>query len=735
MPGWRSQPLPPSSGPLRPSGRPAFAFALAFALVALAALAPAGHAAIRLDEVNLGCSSSRAVSWIDLSGADGDVMDRNAGLSALDHNGQPLWDIPGVFGSLAGVAWISGRRFLVGTGNLVTYIPELPGINAGMPAPLDSLGGTLTYYRRNANGTLTVLDQLRYGGPGQPAAPPAGTSLKRAGGWVWNLDPQAQNFFNDWTATDPACFAYPRFFVSQLLVTCSGGGTSDQYVQLGSNSAAPFLDPLLHLRLYGAGGALLADVAQPFGAAAGGSLGTWLLGGPAFAPAPGAGADGAFPVALDPAGGRIELVAELAGVPPVFEDSLAYGPSRPPPTDGLAFQRLAAFGAPTTIEPQPRNSAGQAVQIPGCAYVPPPPRYYLREVALQCEDGGTLGQFVEIAWDHLADPLDARYHLRAFDRVGTQQFDIQRVLGWRTAGYMSVAGQFLVQSADYPLPPHLSPDGLLPAPLDTLAGRLELVFAGPIGDSVVSTLAWGAAPLARPIPGTSLASDGVHVAPAAEPNPVNYDGRSLRLVGCHFGGPPHGFVVGELVADCADGSPDGLFVELQSTAANEYRDPTLGLRVVPAAGAAVTAFPLFPVGQPSWPAGSRWLVGGSGFAARSGLAPDAALSAAVEAADGRVEIFHRNPVTLADSVLATLPLAGVPLRAGHAYVRGPGGQYAITLPAMPQRFDGTQVAPPGCYAVPRGDAVAMAELMLRCRDGDAGGQFVRLVATDPDAVY
>ncbi|HEV2104433.1 MAG TPA: hypothetical protein VGU27_01800, partial [Candidatus Eisenbacteria bacterium] len=501
------------------------------------------------------------------------------------------------------------------------------------------------------------------------------------------------------------------------------------------NSAAPLLDPLLHLRLYGAGGALLADVAQPFGAAAGASLGTWLLGGPAFAPAPGPGADGAFPVALDPAGGRIELVAVLAGVPPVFEDSLAYGPLRPPPPDGFAFQRLAAFGAPTTIEPQPRNSAGQAVQIPGCAFAPPPPRYYLREVALECEDGGTLGQFVEIAWDHLADPLDARYHLRAFDRAGTQQFDIQRVLGWRTAGYMSVAGQFLVQSADYPLPPHLSPDGLLPAPLDTLAGRLELVFAGANGDSVASALAWGDAPLLRPLPGTSLVNDGVHVALAPEPNPVNYDGRSLRLPGCHFGGPPHGFVVGELVADCADGSTDGLFVELQSTAANEYRDPTLGLRVVSAAGAAVSAFPLFPIGQPSWPAGSRWLVGGSGFAARLGLAPDAALSAPVAAAGGRVEIFHRNPVTLADSVLAALPLAGVPLRSGHAYVRGPGGQYTIALPVMPQRFDGTQVAPPGCYAVPRGEAVAIAELMLRCRDGDAGGQFVRLVATDPDAVY
>ncbi|HEV2104399.1 MAG TPA: hypothetical protein VGU27_01625, partial [Candidatus Eisenbacteria bacterium] len=708
------------------------------AAAAAAVVSAPAVAAIRLDEVNLGWSTGRCVCWIDLGAAGGELLDPTAGLSALDHDGRPLWDIPVVFGSYRGSRWQQGRRFLIGTANLTAAVPEfLIGPNALMPTPLDTLGGTITFYQRSATGVVTVLDQLQYGGPGQPGVPPAGTSFKRTpvGGWAWNLSPEPQNFDELWSASDATCFAYPSFFVSQVFLTCTNGGSNEQYVQLRSSSPTPVLDPRLRLRYYDSRGALLADVAHPFGAATGQPGGRWLLGGPTFVSVPGVGVDATLPVPLDPAGGSIQLVATVDGLPPAIEDTLAYGTATiGVPPNGDAFGHTGAFAAPRVAAPQPQNSAGQWVPLPGCANVTAPPGLYLREVALQCEDGGTSGQFVEIAAQGGSFVMSANYHLRAFDRSGALSFDLPQVFGARTNTYMPSPGGFLVASAGYPPFTDRAPDAALPAALDTLAGRLELVLAGPTGNSVVSVLVWGA-PLPRPLPGTSLTTDGVRTAIATEPNPVNGDGKSLRLVGCHYGGPAHGFVVGQVAMQCLDGSPDGMFVELQSAAANEYRDPTLGLRVVPAADPPLSVFPLFPVGHPSWPAGGHWLVAGPGFSARVGLTPDLTLPQATSPDGGRIEIFHRNPVTLTDSVLVTLALPARAVPAGRAFARGPTGAYAVAATATPQRFDGAQAGAPGCYATPNAGAVAIAELMLRCRDGDAGGQFVRLVATDPGAFY
>ena len=722
---------------VRPFGR------LALALGALL-LAAGPTRAFQIVEFNLGCANGeRAAMWVQLEGRDFELMEAALGLQTYDRSGTLLFERRRVFGSRSGSAWFPGERWFIGTNACDEVYTDFENAtpfpsDAALLVPLDSLAGRIVLFR--LEGTVRVpLQEVRYGPGGDIDAPPPGSSAVLAGSsWRWNPTPIVRRY-DGYSFAGSSCLRYPRLAVRELMLACEDGDSRGGFLELEASGVRPSYDARIRLRAYDRDGALIAELADVFGTRAGESCtpgSRWLLASDAFATAAGAIPDRVLPFALDPVAGHIELSGTFHGTFWML-DSLSYGRAgvvRPP--DGLAIEHAPLSRLVTVVAPSPTTSRGDTLSVPECAFGSRAPAAFVQEVALRCADGGLDGQFVELSARDGDVTLRGAWSLRAYAHDDALVFTLP--LTGAGAVVLTPRTGWLATSAAPGTWDVLAPDAVLPAALDTLGGRVELIVAGALGDSVVSTLAWGANAHATPPAGSSLEANGrSSVVAKAYPTPTDLLGRAHATADCLASDAPHGFVVSEVGTHCQDGSSAGLFVELASDSTRDAFDPTIGLRLRSPAGVTLaTCFPMFAnAARRAWPNAGHWLVAAAGFTARNGLAPDAVLDAAPDAGSAVISVFRRDPVTGRDTTLHAMAVSTAPPPPGRSIVRLAAGDYGVSGVVTPTRADGAVVAPGACYVRARPEAVRLGELFLRCRDGETSARYVELVASDGDASY
>lgn len=734
------RPGPPCAPPARPTRGRLLALLAGLALLLVAMPAEA----FRIVEFNLGCANGdRAPMWVQIDGLDFELMDGALGVQTFDRDGVLLQERRRIFGARTGSAWFPGERWFFGTSACVEAYTDFDNAtafppDAAMLVPMDTLAGRIVLFRLEGT-TRVPLQEVRYGPGGDIDAPPPGSSaMLLAGSWRWNPAPIARRY-DGYSYSGSPCLGYPRFAIRELMLACEDGDPRGGFLELEALGVRPAYDARIHLRAYDRDGALIAEVTDLFGARAGEGCATgsrWLLAGEAFAAAASGAPDHVLPVALDPVAGRLELSGTILGTFWLI-DTLSYdraSGARPP--DGLAIEHAPLSRLVHVVAPTPTTSTGDTLRLPGCAFGTRPPAPFLQELALRCADGGLDGQFIELAARDGEVALTGSWSVRAFDRTGALSFSLPLETGpplvlSPLAGYLIATDAPLVWGPE-------PPDARLPAPLDPVGGRVELVTPGIAGDSVVSVIGWGGASNPVPPAGTSLASNGrSRIAAQPFPTPAGRDGRTRSAGNCLAGAGGHAYVVSEVGTHCQDGSPDGLFVELASDSLDDTYDPALGLRLRSPAGVTLaTCFPLFanaPRGPR--PPGRTWLIGAPGFEARNGLTPDAVLDGAPDASTASISVFRRDLVTGADSTLHTMSVGSAPPADGRSIVRAPDRRYVASGVVTPTRSDGAVVAPGACYVRARPEAVRIGEVFLRCRDGDPSARFVELVAASGDASY
>ncbi|MCE9627094.1 MAG: T9SS type A sorting domain-containing protein, partial [Candidatus Eisenbacteria bacterium] len=701
-------------------------------------LTPSLAHAFRIVEFNLGCASGdRAPMWVQLDGRDFDPLDGALGIQTYDRDGVLIVERRRIFGSRSGSIWFPGERWFYGTSECAETYTDFENAtpfppNATMLAPMDTLAGRIVLFRLEGT-TRIPLQTVTYGPTGDIEAPPPGSSAILVDDqWRWNPTPIVRRY-DGFSFSGSECLRYPRFAIRELMLACEDGDTRGGFLELEALGVRPRYDARIQLRAYDRFGALLGELTDLFGARAGESCATgsrYLLASAAFEAAAGATVDHVLPFALDPLAGRIELSGTFLGTPWML-DSLSYdrrAGERPP--DGLALEHAPLSRLVTLVAPSPTTSAGDTLRVPECAFGSRAPAPFVQEIALRCADGGLDGQFVELSARDGLVTLRGTWWLRAYAHSGARAFDLPL-----PEGITLTPDHDLLVTADAPLT-WPQRDATLPAALDTLGGRVELLTTGTSGDSVVSALAWGGD--RTPPAGTSLGSNGrSRTALQAFPSPTDLTGRTFGTGNCLAGTSPHAYVVSEVGTHCQDGSSDGLFVELASDSLHDTYDPALGLRLRSPSGATLaTCFPLFALAPRGERApGSRWLVTAAGFAARNALAPDAVLDTAPDAGASVISVFRRNLVTGADSTLSAMAVSVAPPPPGRSIVRGPDGVYGASGVVTPTRADGAVVAPGACYVRAQPEAVQLHELFLRCREGGTGARYVELLASSGDASY
>lgn len=204
-------------------------------------------------------------------------------------------------------------------------------------------------------------------------------------------------------------------FLREFMLECRGvRGVQGQYVIVGRRDVYTARDLTLHVRAFDHTGAPRGEPVRVFSPAGGPywSSDQMLLGLAEFPNIWEIPADITLPVAMDPTGGRIELVL-LPGTAERILDQVTYGtPALPVPEKGLALARSSVLDPWTVVQtPRPRSSTTIATPAPLCGGSCLPSRYRL-----------SFGPFIESASEFLDDSNFAT-RVRFDHRAGEWQIE------------------------------------------------------------------------------------------------------------------------------------------------------------------------------------------------------------------------------------------------------------------------------------------------------------------------
>ncbi|MEQ1833650.1 MAG: hypothetical protein ABL977_11395, partial [Candidatus Eisenbacteria bacterium] len=440
--------------------------------------------------------------------------------------------------------------------------------------------------------------------------------------------------------------------------------------------------------------------------------------------------DGALPFALDRVQGSVRILRRPGGpgTTPEYVHGMSWGGALFAPAPGTALTLAANDSYALSTTPRPRNISGEQYSCPL------PPDTLLVPVASSvlicrgCFDGSRRGQYVqlELASNAL---LDTSFVLRLYDRAGVLLGTRTRIFQGAPPTRQTVAGHWLLADADYTLgSPGTHTDGLLPAPLDTVAGTIEVVALQRGNERVLQRFSYGGA-FPRLPPGgysTSLPAGTVTFA-----SPVDHAGLSQRLRGCHFFAAPGAFV-SEVFLRCIDGSKDLQYILISGLDTREPVDATMSFQIIDDRGRTLYQLPRllpngFPVGDGS-PL-RQFLIAGPRFEAITGVTPDAVLP--LDLTQGSLNSVVLQ-LTRGDGTVSTLSYTtnGAFPPPGRAWFSDPNGiSYNRRGPAA-TRLDGTRVPfPAECADTSRVTPMVLQQFALGCFDGDPRGQFVQLMAS------
>jgi hypothetical protein len=516
----------------------------------------------------------------------------------------------------------------------------------------------------------------------------------------------------------------------------------DSYVDLIATGSDAVFDSTLVLVVHDASDSVTAVVPADFGSRAGtpwSVITNWLVATAGITNDFNAHADAVLPVTLDPIAGRIEIQRRLGGPTGTVEtvQSLRWGGTFPPPPAGQALRWFSDTDY-RLVPPQPGNSSGQVLRCPlasDTAIVVPVQGI---EVCTGCWDGSQRGQYVRL--DLVAGMrLDQSFVLRTFDRFG-------RLTGERTGLFASAnvtktlsTRSWLVTDPTYPAPAG-SIDAVLPAPLDTLAGSVQVVSARLGVERASAVFRYG--PTGNPVIPPGYCFRTLPTPSLGYPAPNSFNGGSVPNVvpGCHFTATlgPTDPRIGEVFVACSDSSLDDGYLELSGVDPDRTLDPRLSLRILDASGAVQQTFPhIFPAPLPPelHGAGPRTLlIGGPAFAGATGFAPDRTLAQPLTFTTGSVELYIEDPVISDQPGLQVVHLApGTTPPLGRSLIpSGPVTTVSSRHPvALRLNGDAFEIPSP-CRDTSLSIPMVLDKMALGCFDGDPRGQLLQLVSSGTD---
>jgi hypothetical protein len=396
--------------------------------------------------------------------------------------------------------------------------------------------------------------------------------------------------------------------VTEMNLGCLDGSREVAFLEIKPTSADTF-DPRVGLELRGPGGALVADVPGVFGTRSGEfTVGrSFVIATAAFESVTAFAPDAILPAAPHPDEGQVTLYRIAAdGVTRQVLDQFAYGPTAfepPPPGWSLVWENpTRTLSSQPTPETYPHGAItsscfGAGAPIAGSG------TFAISELFLQCADGGTGTQYVELVCTGTGIARGS-VQLRFFDRTGERRGTLSNLFGTRN-GYPVGSGTYALQGT-----PTLVPlDATLPVVLDTLAGRIECWE----GTYFHSAFRWGAVGAEPPPPGFAIHRDRGWA--AFEPSPTTVEGfRPWPATGGCFREVPVGLWISKFAPRCVDGSPRDQFAEIDAWQSGARYYSGLALDVLTAGGEIVRRVPLDfgPLTGNDWST-TPWLIAGRDF--------------------------------------------------------------------------------------------------------------------------
>jgi len=313
----------------------------------------------------------------------------------------------------------------------------------------------------------------------------------------------------------------------------------------------------------------------------------------------------------------------------------------------------------------------------------------LHAVGTQCATGSTAGQFVELNAP-TAGQFQASMRLVVLDRLGATVLDESSLFDGQPDGTTWPAGRSWLIG----LPTiGITPDHVVPALLDTVAGAVELWDGATLLDRVAYG---GGQPLARPIRGHALErqTDSTWI-DEFSPAPTNYAGAIGSNSDCLCPGPcadstTAGVRIQAVAFRCANTDSGVRFLELRSTRPNQkYMSFLLGLRVQAPDGTVLfdkTDFlgPGAPFMAP-WPEGKSILFATETLAA-FGVPADRPLLVNLTPPAGSQLILYDAMLDRGPIQVMTLPA----LANGESFERLAGDAYGVTSHLYPRNAAGDQ---------------------------------------------
>lgn len=628
---------------------------LLVAACALSLTAPAS-AVVRLMEFSAGCTGSNpSAAFVELvNSTQAITLDARVGLAVYDHNDALLLDVRPLYGYFVGATWNPGQSFLFANTEFGNVAHLGPNSTAAF-APDSAQGRLLLYSLAADNVTRTTIDQLAYGGVGQPPAPAPGSSVQRTGAaqtaWTAVAAPNPKNF-DGFTTLGPFCAPppppTPRLRVSEFATRCADRGAGGAFVEL-ENWNVDFVVPngLFGLRVRDHSGQLLGDLPDLFGPFWGLTMANsqvFLVAPTDYIGAEGQGRNAVLPATPDTLGGAFIVYLRNATGGETVIDSLQYGSAAvPAPAPGQSTQRNSTTG--TYLRrgtPGPEGWGHSNMIRTGCHYEALT-ALRVQEFAIACGDGSSAGRFVDVT------PIlptggrcrmDDRLRLRIVDSTGTTTSEtplFANALDWTASRHV------LIASTEF-----ASATGLVPDVVSGISlgrrGTLDLVETvdeNPANARLVSRLQYGL-PGTHPSPpdGQSLRWDGLPVTAYALdpfPQPERSDGRVPPVTACFPRLDTLHVRLDEVFVQCRNGNAESPFLEFVATAPTRFTS-ALRLRVRDHADTLTYDGPL-PLGTRTdtpWATGQRFLL--SLLAAEPVTGADASLGVPLDPVGGRVTL-------------------------------------------------------------------------------------------------
>ncbi len=702
----------------------------------VAALCAAGspvHAAdnIRIDEFNITCVNGFPnAAFVELTAAGADqVYDNGIKLRFLNSNGTTRYEVPIGVSALAGQSWPQGRRWLIGFINFFGTTQVVPDAEmTNVPATTGKV-----QLIRGTGTSATVLDSVVYVNNGAVPAPTLGRSLQRQSDLSWALksapDPTTAGGI---TAAAANCYQASNLSarVNELALLCRNGLISGQFIELTAANFTATRESGMRLRTYDRDGVMLSELLDLFGAASGQawtSGSKWLVALANLKGPQGQAPDRILPAPLDTIAGRVLFTRlESDGHETVLSD-VRYGtPSVPRPGYGKSLSYSSGYAE--NPYPSPEASNGLSYTDPTCDR-PLPSSAFVAELQLQCRDGSSATQFVELGVARADERLWQELRLEAFDRDDQLIGAIAAPFGTKVGTQWPSSARWLIATAGFKDAQQRQADSALPFSLDVLGGRVILRdLTMPIQSQVIAEVAYGPGGMATPQPGHSLERVGNSYVEQANPTPIGFAGLSYSDLIC--GSAPIAVVLREAQFHCTNGSLTGQFLELGLSSGSEIFDPRVQVVLRDHQGAVLHRMtnPFGALSGLAWSSALPWLIATNSYTSTSGVPPDAALPVALDTLGGRIELVQGT--NGADVILSSLEygVSGVPLPVFGNSLSASAGAFIESTPT-PTGFNGLAYVADAACGMPFRSGVMLEEIQLQCRSGANEGQFLELRST------